>query len=193
MRALYEMKKISSFLILIFFDFTLTACSQSTDLERENFSATFQSDISSEGTLSSKELPSNDTEWQDELEVTDYGFKNKTGRILHQETEDGNVVILYDKQDQIIDTIDVIEKTSINELTDDLFEIVQSVGSPARYVFYYDAQTCQISDVFFNPILIENQYIACIKNGELIIRDIFDEGIFCKKITRDFIILNTIK
>ena len=118
--------------------------------------------------------------------MTNYRFEKETGRILHQETEDGNVVILYNKQDQVIDTIDVIEKTSILQLTDDLFEIVQSVGSPARFVFYYDAQTCKISDVFFNPILIENQYIAYIENGELIIRDIFDEVTFCKKIARDF-------
>ena len=180
MRELYEMKKIILLLILIISSFTLTACSHSTELESENFSTTFQSDISSE------ETHSKDTKWQDELEITNYEFENETGRILHQETEDGKVVILYDKQDHVIDTIDVIEKTSILQLTDDLFEIVQSVGSPARYVFYYDAQTCKISDVFFNPILIENQYIAYIENGELIIRDIFDEGTFCKKITRDF-------
>ena len=120
------------------------------------------------------------------LDMTNYRFEKETGRILHQETEEGNVVILYDKQDHVIAIIDVIEKTSILQLTDNLFEIVQSVGSPARYVFYYDAQTYKISDVFFNPILIENQYIAYIENGELIIRDIFDEGTFCKKITRDF-------
>ena len=134
----------------------------------------------------SEETHSKDTKWQDELEVTNCEFEKETGRISHQETEDGNVVILYDKQDHVIDTIDVIEKTGIHQLTDNLFEIVQSVGSPARFVFYYDAQTCKISDVFFNPILIENQYIAYIENGELIIRDIFDEGTFCKKITRDF-------
>ena len=40
-----------------------------------------------------------------------------------------------------------------------------------------------IRTVHFVDRLYANHYI---ENGELIIRDIFDEGTFCKKITRDF-------
>ena len=72
--------------------------------------------------------------------------EHRTGKILIEETEDGKVVVLYDKQNHVIDTVSCIEKTSVMQLTDDLYEIVQSVGSPARYVFYYDIKTCSVSE-----------------------------------------------
>ncbi len=112
--------------------------------------------------------------------------ENRTGKILIEETEDGKVVVLYDKQNHVIDTVSCIEKTSVTQLTDDLYEIAQSVGSPARYVFYYDIKTCRESEVFFNPILIEYQYIAYMEDGELVICDIFNKDMYCRTIARDF-------
>ncbi|MDE7207898.1 MAG: hypothetical protein K2N90_12215, partial [Lachnospiraceae bacterium] len=54
------------------------------------------------------------------------------------------------------------------------------------YIFYYDIKTCRESEVFFNPILIENQYIAYMEDGELVICDIFDKEKYCKRIARNF-------
>lgn len=115
-----------------------------------------------------------------------FNGNNRRGKILCQETKDGYTITLYDKQNNIIDTTIVPEEPIINQLTDNIFEIAQSCGSPARYSFYYDIQNCKISDVFFNPIIIENKYIAYFENNELIISDLFHEGKFYKKIKRDY-------
>ncbi|MDE7206920.1 MAG: hypothetical protein K2N90_07155, partial [Lachnospiraceae bacterium] len=58
---------------------------------------------------------------------------NRKGKILIEETEDAAMVVLYDKQSHVVDAVPYIEKTSVTQLTDELYEIVQSVGSPARY------------------------------------------------------------
>lgn len=43
-----------------------------------------------------------------------------------------------------------------------------------------------MSDTYFNPILIDNKYIAYMEERNLIIRDIFNQGILNKRIERDF-------
>lgn len=181
------MKRVLSLIIFISWSFLLIACSNNAVIETETLQDSVLSEPALEETTANEEFPLQTTEWQDKLEAD---IENEKGTLSLQETETGNTLILYGKQNQIIDTISVIEKTSIHQLTDNVFEIVQSVGSPAHYVFYYDVQNCRLSDVFFNPILIsagnEPKYAAYIENGELIIRDLFDEAAFYKKVTRDF-------
>lgn len=113
------------------------------------------------------------------------------GEIFLEETGSGKAVVLYDRQTHRMETIPVIEKTSVTPITDTMYEITQSVGSPARYVFYYDMENGRVSDVFFNPILISagnepSRYIAYMEDGMLFVCDIFDKDIFCEKIERDF-------
>lgn len=103
------------------------------------------------------------------------------------ETEDGHRITLYDKQGNIVDSTEYPSRSWVNEITEDVIEIVVSVGSPARYVFYYDKEKARISDTYFNAILIDNKYIAFMESNEaLILTDLFDEGILYKRIVRDF-------
>lgn len=113
------------------------------------------------------------------------------GKIFLEETESGKAVVLYDGQTHRMETIPVIEKTSVTPITDTMYEITQSVGSPARYVFYYDMKNGNVSDVYFNPILISagnepSRYVAYMKDGVLFACDIFNKHIFCEKIERNF-------
>lgn len=113
-------------------------------------------------------------------------FDHKKGKILCKEVDDGYEIVLYDKKNDVIKIIYTSKKPGINNLKDDIWEISESIGSPAKYVFYYDLQSCKISNVFFNPILIENKYVSYFDNGKLIISDLFDEKVFYKSIARDF-------
>lgn len=65
-------------------------------------------------------------------------------------------------------------------------QIIFSVGSPARYVFYFDQENSRVTDLYFNPILVGDKYIAYMEDGELILTDIFQMGLLKKKISRDF-------
>lgn len=116
---------------------------------------------------------------------------SRQGKMVFEETQEGKELVIYDRQNHKTEKIPVTEKTYIKQLTDDLYEIVQSVGSPARYVFYYDMKNGKISEVFFNPILVSadnasDWYIAYMEDGALVICDIFDKEGFCKRIVRDF-------
>lgn len=139
------MKRVLSLIIFISWSFLLIACSNNAVIETETLQDSVLSEPALEETTANEEFPLQTTEWQDKLEAD---IENEKGTLSLQETETGNTLILYGKQNQIINTISVIEKTSIHQLTDNVFEIVQSVGSPAHYVFYYDVQNCRLSDVF---------------------------------------------
>lgn len=70
-------------------------------------------------------------------------------------------------------------------------EINFSVGSPARYTFYFDMEKARISDTFFNSIFFGDQYIAymAIEDEDeitLILTDLFKEQILYQEIIRDF-------
>lgn len=117
-------------------------------------------------------------------------FINKgEGKVLCNEVEDGYEIVLYDSWERVVDTVWLPEEPGIYNVTDELVEIVVSVGSPAHYIFYFDKRNNRVSDAFFNPILVDNRYAAYMDyepERVLIIRDLFDEGKFYKKIVRDF-------
>ena len=74
-------------------------------------------------------------------------------------------------------------------MTNELVEIVIGVGSPAHYIYYFDKKRNKVSDTFFNPILVDDKYIAYMGDGlekGLIIMDLFNEDEFYKRIDRDF-------
>ena len=72
-------------------------------------------------------------------------------------------------------------------------EIGFSVGSPARYTFYFRKEDGKISDTFFNARVVGEKYIAHRPllgdrwyNAPLILTDIFEEGILYQEIYKDF-------
>ena len=109
-----------------------------------------------------------------------------------QETLDGYEIILYDKEGEKVYSEVYPEKSWVKEVSEGILEIGVSVGSPARYTFYFRKEDAAISDTFFNAKLFGEQYIAHRPLGDvwrhdpLILTDIFEEGILYQEICRDF-------
>lgn len=109
-----------------------------------------------------------------------------------QETLDGYEIILYDKEGEKVYSEVYPEKPWVKEVSEGILEIGVSVGSPARYTFYFRKEDAAISDTFFNAKLFGEQYIAHRPLGDvwrhdpLILTDIFEEGILYQEICRDF-------
>lgn len=108
------------------------------------------------------------------------------GKVTCTELDEGYQVTLYDKNGNVSFELETLVQPGITDLANNITEVSISVGSPARYVFYYDRLNCNMSDMYFNPILIDNKYIAYMEERNLIIRDIFNQGILSKRIVRDF-------
>lgn len=113
-------------------------------------------------------------------------LNKELAKVTCIELEEGYQVTLYDKRGKVFFELDTPVQPGITDLASNITEISISVGSPARYVLYYDRQNCKMSDVYFNPILIDNKYIAYMEECDLIIRDLFNREILCKRIVRDF-------
>ncbi len=107
-------------------------------------------------------------------------------------TLDGYEITLYDKEGERVYSEVYPEKSWVKEVSEGILEIGVSVGSPARYTFYFRKEDGTMSDTFFNAKLFGEQYIAHrpVRNylwGEpLILTDIFEEGILYQEIYRDF-------
>ncbi len=116
-----------------------------------------------------------------------YLFNEKNTQYKCKQIERKYEVNLYDKNNREIYSVVYPKEPWIKEVTENILEIGISTGSPSRHVFYFNKETSKISDVYFNSILLDNKYVAYMENSEeLIIMDIFNEGILCKKVTRDF-------
>lgn len=103
------------------------------------------------------------------------------------QSAEGYEVILYDKSNRKVFSEIYPREPWIRNVTDNILEIGISVGSPARYTFYFDKSDSAISRTYFNPILIDGRYIAYMEtNEELIITDIFNKGLVDERIKRDF-------
>lgn len=117
-------------------------------------------------------------------------LNKREGKVLCNESEEGYEIVLYDSWGNVVDTTWSPVEPVICNVTDELVEIVISVGSPAHYIFYFDKRNNMVSDTFFNPILIDNRYIATYEEYEsekkVIIRDLFDENEFYMEVIRDF-------
>lgn len=99
----------------------------------------------------------------------------------------GYEVILYDKENNEVYKMVYPIEPWIKEVTDNILEIGVSTGVPSTYVFYYNKDTAKMSDTYFNSILFGNKYIAYMEsNEEIILTDIFDEGILYKEVGRNF-------
>lgn len=113
-------------------------------------------------------------------------LNKEMGKVTSKQIDGGYQVTLYDKKGHIFFELETPVQPGITDVTNTITEVSISTGSPARYVFYYDRQNCKMSDTYFNPILIDNKYIAYMEEGNLIIRDIFNQGILNKRMERDF-------
>lgn len=113
-------------------------------------------------------------------------LNKEMGKVICKEWEAGYQVTLYDKKGNAFYELETPIQPGITELTDTVTEVSVSTGSPARDVFYYDRQNCKMSDMYFNPILIDHKYVAYMEERKLIIRDLFNQGILNEEIVRDF-------
>lgn len=113
-------------------------------------------------------------------------LNKEMAKVTCIELEEGYQLTLYDKRGNVFFELATPVQPGITDLPNNITEISISVGSPARYVFYYDRQNCKMSDTYFNPILIDNKFIAYMEERDLIIVDIFNQEILYKRIVRDF-------
>ena len=105
-------------------------------------------------------------------------------------------VILYDKNHNEVFSEDYSYMRMppwFTMITDNIWEIGISVGSPARYTFYFDTETAEISNIYFNAKVFGDKYIAymdfdVISADEitLTLTDIFDKGILHQEVMRNF-------
>ncbi len=129
------------------------------------------------------------TEKVKDIPIESIGNGSIDKQFTYEEIKDGNKITLYDKLGNVVYSVDYQYPTIswVKELTSDILEIGVSFGSPARYVFYFNKENAQMSDTYFNEILIDNQYVAYMEdNHTLILTDLFKEGIVYKKIVREF-------
>lgn len=112
---------------------------------------------------------------------------NKNEKVFFcQEKPEGYELILYDmKNKEVFSEIYPNEPWVVN-IEDDIWEIGVSTGNPSKYVFYFDREESKFSDTFFNPILLDDKYVAYMKENKLILMDIFGEGILDTKIERNY-------
>ncbi len=94
-------------------------------------------------------------------------------------------VRLYDKAYNEVFSTTYPKEPWIVEVTESIFEIGYSTGSPASTVVYFDKDSGKISAGYMNSRLIDGKYVAYMENEELIFTDIFNEEIY-RTIKRDF-------
>ena len=111
-------------------------------------------------------------------------------QYLYREAEGECELLLYDREGKIVfsETYpqELRNHSGVNETTENILEIWLSVGSPAVYKYYFNKESAEISDTFFNPELVGDFYIAYMEDNNLIVRDIFHEDLFSMTIVRDF-------
>ena len=132
----------------------------------------------------------NQLEWMTYCEADPFEINDQ---MLYYERKNGYQLTLYDKEHNEILSEQYPESLWIDGVSEDVLEIGISVGNPANYTYYFNQETAEISDTFFNAILVGDKYIAYMEDDAvnkeertLILSDIFKEGILHQEITRDF-------
>lgn len=115
---------------------------------------------------------------------------NRNKRYLCKKVEEGYELTVYSSLGTIIVSEVYPKEPGISWITENVIEIAISTGSPARYVYYVDMNEDKVSDVYFNPFLVEDEYVAYMEDGEMILSDIFytdqQEDLLYMTVVRDF-------
>ena len=77
---------------------------------------------------------------------------------------------------------------TITCVDDDIIEVLRGAGT---YVFacqYFNVKTSAVSDIFQTPFFVDSGIIAYYEGAQLVVRDIFNEDLFCKKFYVDMIL-----
>lgn len=120
------------------------------------------------------------------VSAEDSGEAKSDSRYSCVAVEDGFEITFYSGTNQIIFSECYPVEPAISQVTENIFEIRISVGSPAAYVSYFDTENAEESETFFNPLLIGGRYVAYMEDGELILKDIFHKDLLYMTISRDF-------
>lgn len=121
--------------------------------------------------------------------VTRKGLTNSIKKYYKITKEKCNdyTLILYGKNKKIIEKITIPREPHVDILKKGILQITISVGSPAKYIHFYDTKTGKISDPYFNPRLIQNGKVVFMKDDKtLAISNIFSKKVFYKEIKRNF-------
>lgn len=125
--------------------------------------------------------------WAEELDAKD-------DQISFEKVEDGYELTLYDKESRAVYS-EVYPADSrlirqgllwVNEISEGVLEIKISVGSSATYIYYFDKESAELSPTYFNPIIVNNKYVAYMEDGVLIFTDLFQRGSVYMEIERNF-------
>ncbi|MDE7339651.1 MAG: hypothetical protein K2N80_03695 [Lachnospiraceae bacterium] len=137
-----------------------------------------------------REQISNQVEWTLYCEADPF---ETNGQVSCERMKDGYQLTLYDKEHNAVLSESYPDSLWIDGVSEDVLEIGISVGSPASYTYYFNKETAEISETFYNAILVGDKYIAYMEDDTgdaedrtLILLDIFQEGILYQEITRDF-------
>lgn len=134
-------------------------------------------------------------EKSDKYFLTVYNISNGQGSIEEIGKQEYKIT-LYDKNhNEVFSEIYSYMHMSpwFTMITDNIWEIGISVGNPARYTFYFDTETAEISDTYFNAKVFGDKYIAYMDSDvidadeiTLTLTDIFKKGILHQEVVRDF-------
>ena len=108
--------------------------------------------------------------------------------------EDECEITLYNKEHvKVYSEVCPLHHSWVEAISGNILEIGISVGSPARYTFYFDTETAEISDTYFNAKVFGDKYIAYMDSDvigadeiTLTLTDIFEKGILHQEVVRDF-------
>lgn len=122
-------------------------------------------------------------EWSEEGEGYRLYYDESSGTYSYQ---------IFSLENEIIEEgADIYRVAFIKEISDTIIHLAISVGSPARYECFFDRETGEKSEGYFNVSAVNNRtvvYMDWTQEGEicLVIKDMFDKNRLYKEIIRDF-------
>ena len=175
--------------------FGISGCTQNTedtfDVEAESAEAESVETEDTEG-MGTEDAESESEGTDTVAEKQAHILEISNGQCLFEKIGEAEYEItLYDKEYKKVDSMTYsYREPSVEAITESVLEINYSVGSPARYTYYFNMETAEISDTFFNSILFGDKYIAYMAHDDneitLILIDIFKKEILYQEIRRDF-------
>ena len=164
-----------------------------------------QEESSESGTVQDKEVSEETVDIDGESDTVSSDSDKNSFKVSNISNGQGSIeqigdkeyrVTLYDKNHNEIFSEDYSYMRMppwFTMVSDNIWEIGISVGSPARYTFYFDTETAEISDTYFNAKVFGDKYIAYMDSDvigadeiTLTLTDIFEKGILHQEVVRDF-------